>query len=316
MKYNHIFGPVPSRRLGLSLGVDLVPHKTCSFDCIYCECGPTIQHTCKRGLYVDPDEVIEELRSFLSGSPELDYITFSGAGEPTLNSGIGKVVDFIKDNYSGYRLALLTNASLLSEKEVRDEIKRCDLIIPSVDAVSPDLFESINNPASGIDIREILKGIELLKKETAADIWVEIFVVPGMNDSEEELTVLKKALLKIQPDLVQLNTLDRPGVIASIFPVDKKGLERIREFLNPLPVGIVGIPDDIACSGPVSHEGIEDRILALIGRRPCTVDDLSAALGLKKMHLLKYLRRFEKCDRIIPEKKERGVFYILKKDGR
>jgi len=178
MKYKHLFGPVPSRRLGISLGVDLVPHKVCSLNCIYCEVGETTNHTLERKEYVPVSEVLDELDHFLSGNPELDYITFSGAGEPTLNIGIGEIISHIKENFPQYKLALLTNSTLLSDAKVRADVKKVDLLLPSLDAISEDVFSKINNPASNLRSQDIIDGLIEFKKIFKGEIWLEILLFP------------------------------------------------------------------------------------------------------------------------------------------
>jgi len=130
MKFKHLFGPVPSRRLGVSLGIDLVPYKTCTMDCIFCECGKTTNLTIDRKEYVPTAEILDELDAYLKQSPDLDYITFSGLGEPTLHSRIGEILNFLKQNYPRYKVAILTNGTLLFHKELRDEIKNTDIVKP------------------------------------------------------------------------------------------------------------------------------------------------------------------------------------------
>lgn len=159
MDYKYIFGPVPSRRLGSSLGIDLIPYKTCSLNCVYCECGKTTDLTFERKEYVPTERVIEELDDYLKTEPELDYITFSGSGEPTLHNGIGEIIKFLKENYPQYQLALLTNSTLLNDEKLQDEIKKLDLIVPSLDAVSEDVFQKINRPVEGLSAQKIVQGL-------------------------------------------------------------------------------------------------------------------------------------------------------------
>jgi wyosine [tRNA(Phe)-imidazoG37] synthetase (radical SAM superfamily) len=211
MAYKHLFGPVPSRRLGTSLGVDLVPFKVCSFNCIYCEVGATTNLTLERSEYVPVDAVLAELEDFLSTNPPLDYITFSGAGEPTLNSGIGRIVTHIKERYPQYKLALITNSSLFGDPTLRAEIAAVDLVLPSLDAVSPKVFARLNRPNHALSIDEIVEGLIAFRLESEATMWLEIFLSPGINDTPEELAALKAACSRIQPHSIQLNTLDRPG---------------------------------------------------------------------------------------------------------
>ena len=241
MKY--LFGPVPSRRLGISLGVDLVPHKVCSLNCVYCEVGRTTNLTIERKEYVLIDEVIKELNDYLSENPELDFITFSGQGEPSLNSGLGKVIDFIKNNFPQYKVAVITNGTLFFDEQVRNEISRTDVLLPSLDAVSKISFLKINRPNKNLNINQIIEGLIQLRKEFNGKIYLEIFCVPELNDTQNELTLLKKTINKIKPDLIQVNTLDRPGTENWVKPVSRKKLEEISNFFRPLPIEIISKPE-------------------------------------------------------------------------
>ena len=159
--YNYLFGPVPSRRLGISLGVDLVPHKTCSLNCIYCECGRTTNLTIERKAYVPTETVLAELKTFLEPKPKLDYITFSGAGEPTLHSGIGEIVKFLKTNFPNYKIALLTNGTLFYQPELIKEVKSIDLILPSLDAASDLVFRKLNRPFPKLHIETMIEELAM-----------------------------------------------------------------------------------------------------------------------------------------------------------
>ncbi len=210
----YLFGPVNTRRLGISLGIDLLPYKTCSLDCVYCECGETTNLTIERKDYVPTEKVIEELDLYLSENPKLDYVTFSGSGEPTLHSEVGKVINFIKDQYPQYHVAMLTNSTLLHDKKVREDIARLDLIIPSLDAVSNEVYEKILRPHPEITTAEIIvEGLKKLSDEFTGKIVLEIFLVPDINDTPEELRRLKQVATEMNPELIQLNNLDRPGVV-------------------------------------------------------------------------------------------------------
>ena len=228
--YNHLFGPVPSRRLGISLGLDLVPMKTCTLNCIYCECGRTTHLTLNRREYVPFDEVKKELFHFLSHNPRPDYITFSGSGEPTLNSTIGDVIHFIKTQTFNIPVAVLTNGTLLFQRKVRDDIKDATVVIPSLDAVTKKTFAKIVRPDPKLNIDAIISGLIQFRKEYSGQIWLEIFIVPGINDTKEELTAIKGAIAKIRPDTVQLNTLDRPGTVQDIRSATRKELKSILDF--------------------------------------------------------------------------------------
>jgi len=165
MEFKYLKGPVKSRRLGRSLGINLLSDKICSFNCVYCEAGRTKKLTSERNEYVPVDEVIKELEEFLSKSPELDYITFAGTGEPVMNNRINDIILFIKQNYPEYKLALLTNASFFNDENIIDEIKDCDLIIPSLDAASNKVFKKINRPFKAINIDDIINGLIKLRKK-------------------------------------------------------------------------------------------------------------------------------------------------------
>jgi wyosine [tRNA(Phe)-imidazoG37] synthetase (radical SAM superfamily) len=317
MNHNYIFGPVPSRRLGISLGVDLVPYKTCSLDCVYCECGKTTKLTAERAEYVPLEEVIDELDKVLNTSPELDYITFSGSGEPTLHSGIGRVLKHIKSKYPAYRVCLLTNGTLLGEKEIIDDLSLLDLIIPSLDAADEETYAKINRPAPGLTLDNLIAGIAGFKKSNDALMWLEIFIVPGVNDSEKEILEFKEAVKRIQPDKVQLNTLDRPGTENWLEPAGQNISERFVEELKELvPVEVVGkfVYREPQGVKQLSESETELKIQELITRRPCTIDDLSCSLGLSTEVVNHCLLKLQKSGKVINENRERGKFYLIMPD--
>jgi wyosine [tRNA(Phe)-imidazoG37] synthetase (radical SAM superfamily) len=240
MNYKYLFGPVPSRRMGRSLGVDITPHKTCSLNCVYCECGRTTKLTLKRKEYVSAKEVIKELRDYLSTKPILDFVTFSGAGEPTLNSGIGEIIKFLKTEFPKYKTAVLTNSTLFNDRQARKDVLKADVIVPSLDAVSQELYEKINEPYGKLKAKELIAGLIQLRKEFKGEIWLEIFLVPGMNDTRTELDKFKDAISKIKPDKVQLNTLHRPGTKAWVKPLSSKKMDEISKYLGEYSKAIYG----------------------------------------------------------------------------
>lgn len=305
MAYRHLFGPVPSRRLGISLGVDLVPQKTCTHNCVYCECGRTTNLTCERREYVPTDRVIAELDDFLAKGPDLDYVTFAGSGEPTLHAGIGEIIAFIKDRYPHYQVAVLTGSALLADPEVRNALMRADLVVPSLDAVSEEIFMRINRPCPGLTAEGVLAGLLDFAREFHGEIWIEVFIVPGVNDAEEEIRLLKSAIATIKPHRVQVNTLDRPGTDIRVRAAAPGRLERIAAVLGGEVIGT-------ACTDralpPVCDDAI-GAILALIQRRPCTSMDLAALLGIRPAEVAKHLRVLESRGLIEPVREERGVFY-------
>lgn len=236
MKQRYHYGPVHSRRLGRSLGVDVIPHKTCSLDCLYCECGPTSQLTLERKEYLPTQEIIDDLDQFLKECPELDYITFAGSGEPTLHSGLGQIIHFLKEKYPQYKVAVLTNATLLNDPSVIADLQKADLIVPSLDGVSPQAFEKMNRPAANVTPETIISGIKNLTENFFGEIWLEIFIIPDINDQEEELALFKDTIEKLGIKKVQLNTLDRPGAVPWLKPVSQEYKEEIAQKLGQVEI--------------------------------------------------------------------------------
>jgi len=307
--YKYLFGPVPSRRLGMSLGVDLVPHKVCSLNCVYCECGRTTKLTTQRSEYIPYNEVVREIGHYLKHNPEPDYFTFSGSGEPTLNSRIGDVLHFIKAN-SRVPVAVLTNGTLFYDEAVRAELLEADVVLPSLDAAEELAFRKINRPWHKLNIPEYIQGLVDFRKEYAGKIWLEVLIIPGLNDMEENLLALKEAFLKIQPDEIQLNTLDRPGAVGNIRAATRKELQDIVNFWNLPQVKIIAAAPDR--KKIVSYrDDTESAILETIKRRPCTLEDLHKILGLHINEINKYLDVLEEEKKIASVREKRGVFYKI-----
>ena len=225
--YKYLFGPVPSRRLGMSLGVDLVPKKVCSLNCVYCEVGQTTKLTTERREYIPYDKVTSELEHYFANNPNPDYFTFSGSGEPTLNSRIGDVLQFIKQKKPDTPVAVLTNGTLLYDKKVRDELMDANVVLPSLDAATETSFQKINRPAPRLTVEKYIQGLIDFRTKFPGQIWLEVFIVPGYNDNIDDLKALKKAFKDIKPDQIQLNTLDRPGTVADIHAASHKDLKKI-----------------------------------------------------------------------------------------
>ncbi len=304
--YRHIFGPVPSRRLGLSLGVDLMPHKTCSLDCVYCECGRTTHLTITPEEYVPVASVKEELVSFLSSAPRLDFITFSGSGEPTLHSGIGEVADFIKSNFPQYKLALLTNGTLLSREDVRRRLLAIDVVIVSVDGGGSEAFRKVNRPHPGLSLSEMEAGLISFRKIYKNSLWAEVFLVPGCNTSHEELARIREMLKRIQPDKVQVNTLDRPGAESWVMPLEKDELERAASFLQAAEM----ISSSRGSQVREESDDLADRILAAIRRRPLTIDDICRMMGVAASEALEQLEKMEQEKIVTRNTMPRGIFFM------
>jgi wyosine [tRNA(Phe)-imidazoG37] synthetase (radical SAM superfamily) len=314
MKYKHLFGPVMSRRLGVSLGVDLVPYKYCSLNCVYCEVQKTTNLTLNRQEFFSAEEIMGELDTFLSSKPHLDYITFSGAGEPTLYSGFGQIARYIKTKYPAYKLALLTNGTLFNHPEVRKEAMVCDLVLPSLDAVTQSVFAQVTRPHAELKAEEIIYGLTQFRHEYKGKIWLEVFLIPEINDTETELTALRDAIQKINPDVVQLNSLDRPGAEAWVKPLTLVALKKVRKFFSatlPMPVEVIAkVKYDT--QGSRLDEEVINLLHNTLKRRPSTAEDLSVMLDIHINEIGKVLRQLHLEGRVQVKRESRGVFYSWK----
>ncbi len=231
----YIYGPLHSRRLGLSLGLSLTPHKVCDFDCVYCQLGRTFQKSPERKEYLKIDDILSEVHSWLNNNLEqskaLDFITISGAGEPTLNSGIGSFIDSLK-KIIAVPVAVITNSSLLGDQSVRRQILGANLIIPSLDAVTEEAFQKIDRPCPGIKLQDLIEGLVSLRKEFKGKIWLEVMLVKGLNDNLAHTRRLKDVIERINPDKIQLNSPIRFTAEEGVEPLDAKHLEKIKELLG------------------------------------------------------------------------------------
>jgi wyosine [tRNA(Phe)-imidazoG37] synthetase (radical SAM superfamily) len=282
----HIFGPVPSRRLGLSLGIDLVPFKTCTLDCIYCELGKTAIPVTRRAEYVTYTELENEIKTFFNTKKPvaLDHITLSGSGEPTLNSAMPRVIKLLRQN-SKTPIALLTNGTLFTDPEVRYEAAAVDIILPSLDTVSENLFRTVNRPAPGVKANEVIVGLRALRQEFQGQIWLEILFCQGLNDTPAEIDKLVEAANSIKPDKIQLNTVVRPGAMVTAKTVTQTFLQEVLPKFGPQAEIIA--PFAKKSKSYNSFEKLEATILATLKRRPCTKKDLEQALGLKAVEVIK-----------------------------
>jgi|YNPNPStandDraft_1061719.scaffolds.fasta_scaffold18360_3 wyosine [tRNA(Phe)-imidazoG37] synthetase (radical SAM superfamily) len=282
-----IFGPVPSRRLGRSLGIDVVPFKTCTYDCVYCQLGRTTHRTTQRREYVLADEVISQLQGRLAEGLEADYITFSGSGEPTLNQQLGRMIATVH-GMTDAPVAVLTNGSLLFHPEVRADLARADLVIPSLDAATSGTWKAVNRPCPELHLEAVLDGLRRFRQEFSGALWLEVLLVRGLNDSAADLAELAAVVEDLHPDRVQLNTVVRPPAEGWAEPLDRPTLERIAATLPP-PTEVIAEVPPAALDQPRCQAGAE-RILALLSRRPCTLEDLAASLGIHRNEAGKYVQ--------------------------
>lgn len=282
-KKQYIFGPVPSRRLGRSLGVDLVPFKTCSYDCIYCQLGRTTYKTMDQKEWFPLEEIVIQLKEKLYLAP--DYVTLSGSGEPTLYSKCAELLHKIKQ-ITNVPVAVLTNGSLLWMPQIQEALLEADLVIPSLDAGSDSLFQYVNRPHPSLSFEKMLAGLVAFREQYKGQYWLEVFVLAGVTTTEVEIEKLKTCIHLIQPDKVQVNTVTRPPAEDYAEPVPKEQLENLAADLYDCSEVIADYKD---VHKKQEFSARRDDILSLLERRPCSVEDIIAGLGLHRNEVLKYI---------------------------
>jgi wyosine [tRNA(Phe)-imidazoG37] synthetase (radical SAM superfamily) len=286
-KRSHIFGPVPSRRLGYSLGIDLVPFKTCSYDCIYCQLGKSTNKTIELKEYVPMDEVVAQLNDKLQTTAYVDYITLSGSGEPTLYSHTASLIDNIKA-MTDIPVAVLTNGSLLWKKSVRKAISRADLVIPSLDAGNDPIFQFVNRPYPGMTFDTMVAGIRDFRQEYAGILWLEVFLLDGITATQAAVEEIARHAGAISPDKVQLNTVSRPPCEHSARAVPRT---RMLRFIEMFEGKAEVIADYRNTHGESEFAASREEVFELVCRRPCTLEDVYSGLSMHRNEALKHLEQ-------------------------
>jgi wyosine [tRNA(Phe)-imidazoG37] synthetase (radical SAM superfamily) len=299
---NYFYGPVPSRRLGRSYGVDIVPFKVCTLDCIYCQLGKTTEKTTERRDYGPIEPILAELREIVAEGLKADFITIAGSGEPTLNLRLGELIDGIK-KITDIPVAVLTNGTLLYKEDVRADCAKADVVMPSLDAGNEQTFQKVNRPHKDISIENLISGLCAFRDEFVGRIWLEVFFVEGLNTDAEQIAKIRNAIERIRPDKVQLNTAVRPTAEADIKRLDTEKLRAIAARLGP--------KCEVVADFSLSHHGrppenkAED-VLSILKRRPCSLNDISSGLGIGRNEALKYITGLL----------HKGVIHSEEKDGR
>jgi wyosine [tRNA(Phe)-imidazoG37] synthetase (radical SAM superfamily) len=283
------FGPVPSRRLGFSLGVDVLPGKYCSFDCIYCQVGKTTNKEVERNSFFDPEKIVGEITSESKRLGNIDVITFSGSGEPTLNCDIGWLIKETKKRL-GLPVSVITNSSLLLDKKVRSDLYLADVVLPSLDAVSEDIFRYINKPHFQIEIDGIIEGLKRFRAEYKGKIWLEIMLIKGINDVPDELEKMKEVIKYIGADKIQLNTVTRPPAEETARGLSNTALKKICASL--------GEGSEIICKfekrtkkGCIHLQS--EMVSDILSRRSLTLDDIVRITGVTVRVAKKGLQNME-----------------------
>lgn len=309
MKERFVYGPVPSRRLGRSLGVDLVPFKVCSYDCVYCQLGRTKEKTIERKPYVPLGRILDQVHQKLKQGVRPDCITLAGSGEPTLNSEIGSLIHEIK-MITEVPVVVLTNGSLLADSQVRESLMEADAVLPSLDAYDQKGFELVNRPHPKISFEAMAEGLIAFRKEYSGDIWLEVFILEGINATEADAGAFKHWIEKVNPEKVHLNTAVRPTAEVNARQVPPDEMARFCKILGEKAEVIAPFEDDEKLKGGTA---VDDDLLGLLARRPCTLDDISSGLNMQKDEALRYIQLLVKKHVIEIVKKGSMVYYQPKK---
>lgn len=304
-----IFGPVPSRRLGYSLGIDLVPYKVCTLDCVYCQIDRTTEKTLVRKEYVSIQTILDQLKDRLDQGVQADVITLTGSGEPTLNSRLGDLIDGIRQ-MTATPIVVITNSTLFSDPQVRAECAKADIVLPSLDAVMAQAYESVNRPCPGLTPEQLIQGLVDFRAEFSGEIWLEIFLVEGLNTSAENLAGFTQAIERIAPDRVQLNTAVRPTAESGITRLTPERMLEIANTIGPK----CEIIADFSKAQSQSTEAIDQsHVLNLIDRHPSSMSDICACLGISTDRASDILTPLVQSQQVITTHKDAAIYYSTPK---
>ena len=300
----YLFGPVPSRRFGWSLGVDLTPYKSCSLDCVFCQLGRTTNKTVSRKEYVPTDDVISEIDDWLNAEGSADFITLSGSGEPTLHLHFGKILDYIRSN-SNIPAVLLTNGTLLYLKEVRDAALSANIVKISLSAWDQSSYDWVNRPHKQLEFSRLLEGYKDFRKQFHGELWMEVFLVWGINSIPSDVRKIATLAREIKPDRIHLNTAVRPPAEEFAEAVSIERLSSLQHFFNPEAEVIA----EFNASKGITVKENKDFIFSMLARRPCTIDHIAKGFGLHINEVSKYIGSMMRSGEIMEERKNSTVYY-------
>ena len=292
-KLNYLFGPVPSRRFGLSLGVDLTPYKTCTLDCVFCQLGRTTHKTLTRKEYVSTDAVLTELRTWISTGGQADYITLSGSGEPTLHSRFGDVLEFIH-THTRIPAVLLTNGTLLNQPDVREAASQADIVKISLSVWHNASFGWINRPHPELVFDRFIEGLKIFRAQFNGALWMEVFLIGGMNSIPDDVKKIAKIAKDISPDRIHLNTAVRPPAQDFVSPLTQKELDSLTHLFDP-PAEVIA---EFKTTLKPGFQVNEENLLEMLRRRPCTAEQIAEAFGMHRNEVAKYLGKLIRTSRI------------------
>ena len=309
---SYLYGPVPSRRLGRSLGIDIIPPKICTLDCVYCQIGKTSQKSIDRKNYVPVEQILTELKEKLAQGLQADFITISGSGEPTLNIKLGQIIEEIK-KITNIPVAILTNGTLLSRPDVRADCARADVVLPSLDAGDTETFEQINRPHKDISIEKLIDGLCKFREEFTGQIWLEVFFVEGVNTDTDQIAKIAEAIKRINPDKVQLNTAVRPTIEPSVKKVTAEKLQAIASQMGSNCHVVADFPqknlDNDIENGTYSISNKTQTLLSMLKRRPCSLNDICASLSIHRNEALKHISYLQQTGAVDCEQRDGITFF-------
>lgn len=305
-----LYGPVPSRRLGRSLGIDVVAYKTCTYDCIYCHLGRTTNKTLERKEYASFSSIADELKHNRDMLDSADYITIAGSGEPTLYSRLGDLIACIKEN-TRTPLAVITNSSLLWDRTVQRELKNADVVIPSLDAGDAVLFDHINRPLHDISFERMVGGLVEFRRIFKNKLWLEVLLVGGFTAVVSEVEKIAERIREIRPDKVQVNTVVRPPPEAFAYTVSPAHLKNMACLLGNNAEVIAEFSSG-GSAQPLS--GSYEDILTMLQRRPCTIEDIVAGIGLNWNVVVKQMAQLVKTNAVSTHSMHGSTFFVARKD--
>lgn len=303
---SHVFGPVPSRRLGRSLGLDIIPHKTCTFDCVYCQVGRTTERTVEQAVHVPRARVVEEVRCKLEGGASPDVITLAGSGEPTLHVELGEIISDIKQ-FTSVPVVVLTNGSLFHDRGVRSACCKADIVLPSLDAGDEDTYRQINRPHESVSFDTLVEGLVAFRKEFSGQIWLEVFFLEGINTDADQVQRIRAIVDRIQPDKVHLNTAVRPTAEACATRVSEP---QLREIANQLGPNAEVVADYSHVHDQSEFKAQRNDVLDMLKRRPCSLDDIASGLGMHPNHVLKFIEELTGNSSIREENRDGVRYYV------
>ncbi|MBN1931369.1 MAG: radical SAM protein [Desulfobacterales bacterium] len=303
-KYHYLFGPVPSRRFGRSMGVDLTPYKTCSFDCVFCQLGRTPQKTIVRKEYVPTADVLAELEHWLKTGGKADYITLSGSGEPTLHSRFGEILEFIHTN-STIPAALLTNATMLYLPEVRDAAAYADVVKVSLSAWNQASYELVNRPHPQLRFDRLVEGQKTFRSQFKGRLWMEVFLIAGINSIPADVRKIAALAKEIGPDRIQINTVVRPPAEDYATALSKEQMIALTHLFHPTAEIIA----EFSTNHTKDVRANQDTIFFMLQRRPCTAQQIADGLGMHLNEVSKYLGKLLRTDQIRMQRKNTAIYY-------